>query len=366
MDTSSLPPLGARSRLAGLGLAFVVILGATQVAYGQQDQDTVNMRLDRLEQGLNDVQRQLNAGPPAAAPGDTDNSGSAGTAAPATGSQALNTEVRLSNLESQMRDLTGQLEELQFGISQVKNRLDKMQSDDEVRFHALEHPGSPPLAPATPGSDQAGLAPTDQNAPPADAGASPDAQSGGPAPIAAAQGAGDMSQAPSANGVLTPPGGGDAGAPPPDQPPPDQQAAAPVIQLPAGSPESQYGYAFNLVRQNDFAGAESAFKQFLQQNPNDPLAGNAQYWLGETYFARNQFQQAAAIFAQGYVKYPKSEKTPNVLLSLGISLGNLGKKQQACLSFAKLERQFPTMHQSIRDLERAQRKHFGCGGAAAE
>jgi tol-pal system protein YbgF len=338
MRMSFTPHPATGARLAGLGLA-VLLAGASLNGARGQDQDAVSMRLDRLEQGLNDVQRQLNNG--AAAPTAPDSGQS--SSAPAGGNQALNTEVRISNLESQMRDLTGQLEEIQFGVTQVKSRLDKMQADDEIRFHALEHPGSGPVAAAAP--------------PPGDAGAQPDS-SGAPTPIAPGASSGDMSQAPSASGSLSAPGSAPAAA----TETPDQAGASAPVTLPAGTPESQYAYAFNLVRQNDFAGAESAFKQFLDQNPKDPLAGNAQYWLGETYFARGQFQQAAAIFAQGYVKYPKSEKTPNVLLSLGISLGNLGKKQQACLSFAKLVHQFPNMHQNIKDMTRTQQKRLGCGG----
>lgn len=351
MHTSSLPRPASASRLAGWSIALI-LAGASVGGARGQDQDAVSMRLDRLEQGLNDVQRQLNNG--AAAPTASD-SGTP-SPAPANGSQALATEVRISNLESQMRDLTGQLEEIQFGVTQVKNRLDKMQADDEQRFHALEHPGSGPAAAAAaaPAGDAAAGAAPDKGGGPA-----PD-KGGGPAPIAPGTSSGDMSQAPSAGGSLSAPGSApaDGGA----SAAPDQTVASPKVELPAGTPESQYAYAFNLVRQNDYAGAESAFKQFLDQNPKDPLAGNAQYWLGETYFARNQFQQAAAIFAQGYVKYPKSEKTPNVLLSLGISLGNLGKKQQACLSFAKLEHQFPNMHQNIKDMTRTQKKRLGCGG----
>ncbi len=336
MRMSFSPHLASGARLAGVGIALLVAGAYVNSAHGQ-DQDAVSMRLDRLEQGLNDVQRQLNNG--AAAPTASDSGSSSSTPAPANGSQALNTEVRISNLESQMRDLTGQLEEIQFGVTQVKSRLDKMQADDELRFHALEHPGSGPVAAATPaaGDGVPGAAPT---------------------PISPGISSGDMSQAPSASGSLSAPGSAPAET---VASAPDQTAAAAKVELPAGTPESQYSYAFNLVRQNDFPGAESAFKQFLEQNPKDPLAGNAQYWLGETYFARSQFQQAAAIFAQGYVKYPKSEKTPNVLLSLGISLGNLGKKQQACLSFAKLVHQFPNMHQNIKDMTHTQQKRLGCG-----
>ena len=328
--------------------AAMVLLSAApwSFSYAQdqdQSQDPVNMRLDRLEQGLNDVQRQLNAG---AVPAGTET----GTPpAPSTGTQALNTEVRLDSLESQMRDLNGEIEEVQHGVDQLNSRLDKMQADNELRFHALEHPGEGP-GPSVSTGPAAGSPP--QTAPTDDSSAP-----GGPASLSPG------------NGFLSPPDGSkppqsaDQTSQSGDPAAPDQPASAGPVQLPSGSPESQYNYAFNLIRHQDYANAESAFKQFLQQNPHDQLAGNAQYWLGETFLVRQQYQQAAAIFAQGVVTYKKSEKTPNMLLSLGISLNGLHKKHDACLIFAKLERQFPSMPQSIRDMERAQKRQTGCTAA---
>ena len=88
---------------------------------------------------------------------------------------------------------------------------------------------------------------------------------------------------------------------------------------------------------------------FVQRYPNDPLAGNAQYWLGETYYVRKDYENAATAFAEGYQKYPESGKAADNLLKLGMSLGNLGKKSEACSAFARLDRDFPTAPANVKD-----------------
>src|SRR5262249_28060165 len=133
--------------------------------------------------------------------------------------------------------------------------------------------------------------------------------------------------------------------------PPDAQASAADVPVPqpkpeggtlgGGSTQDQYNYAFGLLRQRDLDGAESAFKQLLHSHPKDPLAPNAQYWLGETYYGRENYTAAAATFAESYQKYPQSPKAAESLLKLGMSLGNQGRKQDACLSFVRLDRSFP-------------------------
>jgi tol-pal system protein YbgF len=351
--------------LTGLSL---VPLSAVRV-HAQDSGDSVNQRLDRLEHDLNELQRQvyrssLSGNGSSSDNGDTDDS--SGNAAPQTGNQALSVQLRMDQLDSQIRDMTGQIEEVQYGISQLKTRLDKMQSDDELRFQALEHPGSAPGgAPPAPGGDASA-----QGQPPADNGDGSGA--GAPAPLG-----GGFN--PNPTGLLTPPGsapvgGGasaDAGQPVPVAPnqgpsADDQTAAVPPpapagpVALPSGSPGQQYGYAFDLLRKGRYADAQQAFSQFLKKHPKDTLAGNAQYWLGETYFAQNQYQQAAAIFAQGYTRYPQSPKASDNLLKLGISLGITGHKREACLAFAKLDSEYPKVLPAVKDREAQEKRKFSC------
>ena len=75
--------------------------------------------------------------------------------------------------------------------------------------------------------------------------------------------------------------------------------------MPSGSTSEQYNQAFGLLKQADYPAAEVALKAFVEQHPNDPMAGNAQYWLGETYYTRGRYADAASAFAEGYKRYPR-------------------------------------------------------------
>jgi tol-pal system protein YbgF len=287
-------------------------------------------RIDRLERDMNLLQRQVyrGAGP--------DNAALAPT--PAAGGQqgTLNYEVRISQLEDQMRQLTGQIEETNYNLDQMKRRLDTLSSDVDQRLTALEHgnaaPGQPPLVGAAP------------------PGQPPRPLAGGPPPGAGA----NPGQPAGQSGVLG------------QLPVGTQQAAAPAAAagaagtLPSGSPQDQYNYAFGLLRQANYPAAEQALRSFIQRYPNDPLAGNAQYWLGETYYVRKDYSNAAAVFAEGYQKYPKGGKAADNLLKLGMALGQLGQKADACRAFARLDRDFPTAPATIKDRAGEEKKQLGC------
>jgi tol-pal system protein YbgF len=135
----------------------------------------------------------------------------------------------------------------------------------------------------------------------------------------------------------------------PPQPPPS-----------GGSVNDQFNRAFGLVKQADYDGAEVALKGFIQAHPNDPLAGNAQYWLGQTYFVRNNFTEAANAFAEGYKRYPNSSKAAPDLLYLGMSLGRADQKQNACVALAQLDQTFPNPDPAISQRAAAEKKRDGC------
>ena len=114
---------------------------------------------------------------------------------------------------------------------------------------------------------------------------------------------------------------------------PQQQAAAPA-QLPERHADGAVQSCLRPVaRRRITATPRPRCEAFIQQFPNDQLAGNAQYWLGETYYVRKRYNDAATAFAFGYQKYPKSGKGADDLLKLGMSLGSLGQKQDACSAF---------------------------------
>jgi tol-pal system protein YbgF len=263
---------------------------------------------------------------------------SAQSGAAPNGQSALNTEMRMGELEDRIRELTGRIEELTNNLNQTKQQLDRLSSDVDVRFNQLQPPpGAPPAAtaPLPP--------PPAQPKPPQGAGA-------------------DLSQPASRSGTL-----GVLTAPAPGSAPPAAQPAAPSPQtasaegaLPSGSVQDQYNYAMGLLTQANYPAAEQAMRNFVQQWPKDSLAGNAQYWLGETFYVRKDYASAATAFAQGYEKYPKSGKAADDLLKLGMSLTNLNQKPDACRAFARLQHDFPTVSPPIKERLTSEKQRAGC------
>ena len=139
-----------------------------------------------------------------------------------------------------------------------------------------------------------------------------------------------------------------------------QYGGGPPAVLPQGTPQSQYDYALSLMlKQQDFARAEQALRAFVRQHPQDKLTGNAQYWLGETYYVRQSYQDAAFAFAEGYQRYPKSGKAPDSLLKLGMSLSRMEKLREACTAFSRFLSKYPKANARLKariDRERRQAK----------
>ena len=122
-----------------------------------------------------------------------------------------------------------------------------------------------------------------------------------------------------------------------------------------------YNDAFKKLQDGDYAGAERGFKAFLQSNPKHALAGNAQYWLGETYYARRDYQNAMTAFAEGYKAYKASPKGPDNLLKLGVTLAVLGRKPDACAVFAKFSQDYPRATDLQKRRVEQERQKNGCG-----
>jgi tol-pal system protein YbgF len=334
---------------------LTLALGATLCAapapsWGQEG--PTEERLDRLERDLNMLQRQVyRGGPP---PGMSGDSGS-----------AVDVEVRMERIEQQMRDLTGRLEEVMNQIGQVRHRLEQVNSDVDVRLGQTA--GAPP-------PDAAAAAPSGPPPRRRDFAGPPP----GALPFPPPPGAPD-----DANDALTPPSGGSArsdeppprgdapGAPtpifgtltPPGSAPPSRAmaSAAPAGQpSPGGSPSEQYNDAFDLVKKADYPGAETALKAFVEHHPTDRMAGSAQYWLGETYYTRGRFAEAASAFAEGYKRYPKSPKAADDLLKLAMSLARTNQKQNACLALAQLEQDFPHPGGAVKEHAATEKKRIGC------
>jgi tol-pal system protein YbgF len=249
-----------------------------------------------------------------------------------------------------MRDMNGRMEELNHRLTVLNDRLDKFSADMEFRLNS-----APPGGAAAPGNSGAAT-----GAPPSTSFASPALPPQQTPPPSAA----DPSRAPSQSGVLGTLRQGDV---PPASPPPAAQQTAPAPgpaagkALPDGSPEEQYKYAFALLTKSDYPGAERALQAFVQANPKHQLAGNAQYWLGETYYVRNDFNNAVRAFATGIQNYRTSPKAPDSVLKLGLSLSALGKNKEACTSYTMLKNEYPKAPQEIMRRAESEQKRLRCG-----
>lgn len=143
-------------------------------------------------------------------------------------------------------------------------------------------------------------------------------------------------------------------------PAPVATAALPAASETSNDPKQLYETAYGYLLQRDYGSAETAFGDFLKKFPNDSLSGNAQYWLGETYFVRGQYKAAASSFLKGYQTYSQSGKAPDSLLKLAMSLDRLGQKDAACSSFSELASKFPTAAQNVKARAQSERQRIGC------
>ena len=126
------------------------------------------------------------------------------------------------------------------------------------------------------------------------------------------------------------------------------------------SPREQYAAAFAQLEKRNYDEAATGFSDFLKQNPSDPLADNARYWLGESYYARGEYARSAEIFLDGYEKNKSGPKAPDTLLKLGLSLAGLQKNKEACASFRELNRAFPNAPAAVKERAGQETKRLAC------
>jgi tol-pal system protein YbgF len=234
----------------------------------------------------------------------------------------------MTQLEQDLRAVTGRLEEVSYQLRKLDERLNKMASDVEYRLSQMK--------PAEGGNASSA-------APSSGAATAGGASGGGVASTPRAPGLPD--EAPSSQG-----GAPSAGAP----------SASQTANPPPKSPREQYARAFSLLEKRNYQEAGDGFSEFLKANPNDPLADNARYWLGETYYARGEYARSAEIFLDSYEKNKAGPKAPDTLLKLGLSLSGLDKKKEACASFRELSRAFPNAPESVKEKAGQERKRLGC------
>ena len=275
--------------IALLALCFVAqngmaeMLSSEELSY-QRTQD----RLERLEKDINIMQQQVFKGDAKFSKKDR--------------AKSPKLEVQISNLEEQIRELNGKLEEAEFNSRSVSDKLDSVVADIEFRLNALEKSvkDEPKKINESKLQDESGL----------------------------------VSKVEKTSEDLT---------------------------LDLTDSISGYDKAFSYLRKSEYERAEVEFKNFIAHNKGIDLISNAYYWLGETYYVRKNYEQSAVHFLKGYQELPKGNKASDNLMKLAMSLGKLGKKQEACATFAKMLKEFSKVEDSVKKKVGEEKALLKCG-----
>ena len=246
--------------------------------------------------------------------------------------------LKLSEVESQFRELTNKFEEINFKIDKLSNRLSKVQSDNQLRFQDIENSFSSgessqkltstakkQLEKKLPGSSQ-----------PQDLGSISYKDTETNETTQKTQSVKTTST------IVT------------------EKFEAEQNILPSDTPEKQYEFATSFLKVGDYSTAERAFREFVITNSEHELAGNAQYWYAETFRIRQLYTDAATAYLEGYQKYPKGEKAPINLLKLGVSMVQIGEKEQGCKMIEGVKTQYPKANQSVLQKAKYESKKFEC------
>ena len=238
--------------------------------------------------------------------------------------------LKLSEVEDQFRELTNKFEEINFKLDKLSSRVTKIQSDNQLRFSDIENNTVTEIKKTKvkkdlPGSSQ-----------PADFGANPGYS------VSNLPQKQETNSIESAQTVIT------------------EEAEKKESLLPDKPPQDQYEFAVSFMKIGDYETAEFALKEFIQKNKDHDLAGNAQYWYGETFRIRQLYSDAATAYLDGYQNYPKSKKAPDNLLKLGITMVQLGEKDQGCKMISGVKKEYPKASKSVLQKAQYEQKKFKC------
>ncbi len=246
--------------------------------------------------------------------------------------------LKLSEIENQFQQLTNRFEEINFKLDKLSNRLSKVQADNQIRFQDIEQG-------LTTGD---GIKKITQKKTDNENNILP----GSSEP----QDLGSVSYKDSETIETT------------QQTQSIETTASIVTEtfqseekiLPIEEPIKQYEFATSFLKVGDYPTAERAFREFVLTNPEHELAGNAQYWYAETFRIRQLYTDAASAYLEGYQKYPQGEKAPINLLKLGVSMVQIGEKDQGCKMINGVEKQYPKANQSVIQKAKYESQKFEC------
>ena len=250
--------------------------------------------------------------------------------------------LKLSEVEDQFRELTNKFEEINFKLDKLSTRVSKIQADNQIRFQDIENNISSVNVGNTekqlsskPKTDEQKVLPGSSQ--PQDLGtiSYKDTETN--------ETSQQIQSVDTTASIVT------------------ETFQSEEKILPQDlNPEKQYEFATSFLKVGDYSTAERAFREFVLSNPDHELAGSAQYWYAETFRIRQLYTDAASAYLEGYQKYPKGKKAPINLLKLGVSMVQIGEKDQGCKMINGVELQYPNANQSVIQKAKYESKKFEC------
>ena len=250
--------------------------------------------------------------------------------------------LKLSEVEDQFRELTNKFEEINFKLDKLSTRVSKIQADNQIRFQDIENNissgnvgNTENLLSSKPKTDEQKVLPGSSQ--PQDLGtiSYKDTETN--------ETSQQIQSVDTTASILT------------------ETFQSEEKILPQDlNPVEQYEFATSFLKVGDYSTAERAFREFVISNPDHELAGSAQYWYAETFRIRQLYTDAASAYLEGYQKYPKGKKAPINLLKLGVSMVQIGEKDQGCKMINGVELQYPNANQSVIQKAKYESKKFEC------
>lgn len=261
-------------------------------------------------------------------------------------SRAQAVDPRVAQLEEQVRQLTGTLEELNFQILQMQDQLRRIQEDYELRFQELEQRrsdasgGSP-----QPSQDQAGSGDDEFYA-----------------QVPRVEGSGPVTGAPPRDfgTIIFDENGNATGAGLPQQPAPSDDTTVAALPPGGGDDAEVYRNAYEFILSGDYDTAEAGFRDLIVRYPESEHAADAHFWLGEALLAQQKPREAAEIFLAASREFPQARKAPDTLFKLGVSLAAMNQRDVACATFSEVLQRYPDASGALKDRIRQEQAQASC------
>ncbi|QDY99962.1 tol-pal system protein YbgF [Nitratireductor mangrovi] len=257
-------------------------------------------------------------------------------------------DPRIGELEEQVRQLTGKVEELTFMILQMQEQVRKMQEDNEFRFQQLEEKrtdagAASPQRQAADGATDESAGSNDRGELPKNLGTITFDENGNPT-------GGTVETDNELPGVeVTGEGAGEA------------RDETVVAALPdTDNPDELYRNAYSFILSGDYSTAEAGFREHIERFPDDEKTPDAHYWLGEALLGKQEYRGAAEIFLNASRDYPQSTKAPDMLLKLGVSLAALNQRDVACATYQEIGKRYQNLSPALKERVKAEQALAGC------